>query len=213
MFLGPAWLYCDSAWGWLLAKCGGKSGVLVFACWLNLGVFNPFFSRDTWLVFRFSSWGRSLCSHLFIFRSCEGSAQKLSLWFPSAGTKQWQQGPVWPSFSAGKGEQWLWFKPFRAGMGPGLSPLGWSKSWGLIKKSRSLLCFIVCEFLENSAGLESACGLGWMRASEHGVGAEPFLCPDLSSVPHQLGGALCPQGSTGIKDWQKLAKSIDINPN
>lgn len=121
VFLGPAWLYCVNAWGWLLAKSGGKSGLLVFACWLDLGLFNPLCSRDTWVVLWFSScrWaslGVGLCVQpLFISRSCEGSAQKLSLWLPSAGTKQRQQVPVLkavcPSLSAGKGEKWLWFEP------------------------------------------------------------------------------------------------------
>lgn len=59
VFLGPVWLYCVSAWGWLLAKCGGKSGVLVFAFWPNLGGFNPLCSWDTWLVLRFRSCRRA----------------------------------------------------------------------------------------------------------------------------------------------------------
>lgn len=72
MFLGPASLYCVNAWGWLLAKCGAKSGVLIFACWLNLGGFNTLCSRDR-CAFPVACaqvqqlqtgqpWGRSLCA-------------------------------------------------------------------------------------------------------------------------------------------------------
>lgn len=128
MFLGPAWLYCVSAWGWSLAKCG-ESGVLVFACWLNLGgltlcaVGTHGLCSDS----AAASLGVGLCVQpLFIFRSCEGSAQKLSLWLLSVGTEQGQQVPVleavWPSFSAGKGSSGCDWNP---------SEQGWVLGWAL----------------------------------------------------------------------------------
>lgn len=159
MFLGPVWLYCVSAWGWLLAKCSGNSAVLVFACWLNWGVFNPLCSRDPCLVLRFSSCRQSSLGVAFC--SFSGAVKGVPKTFPVTPlcrTKQWQPVPelkaVTSLWCREKGEQWLWFKPSTAGgVGPELSPPGRSRWWGLIKKSSSLLCFIIPECLENSGAV------------------------------------------------------------
>lgn len=123
MFLGPAWLYCDSAWGWLLAKCGGKSGVLVFACWLNLGVFNPLCSRDTWLVLRFSSWGRSLCAATCSF---SGAVKEVPRNFPCDSPPQGQssdsKGLCDPPLVQGRGSNGCDLNP---------SEQGWVLDWAL----------------------------------------------------------------------------------
>lgn len=110
-------------------------------------------------------WAWSLCADTCSFSGAVKEVPRNCLWLPCAGTKQWQQVPVlkavWPYFSAGEGVQWLWFKPFRAGgMDPGLSPPGWSRWWKLIKKSRTLLCFIVPECLENSGAIWNLL-VGW----------------------------------------------------
>lgn len=158
MFLGAALLHCVSAWGWLLAKRGAKSGVLVFAYWLNLGVFTLCAVGtgvlSLWLVLRFSSRRRAslgvgLCVQppvhfQELWRKCAGTFLVPALCRNKAVLPSACAEAVWPPFSAGSGEQQLWFKPFWAGvMGPGLSPPGSPRWWGLTKKSRSLLCFII----------------------------------------------------------------------